>query len=79
MRFPGIVFSIATFFVAADSAIAARQHELDDCAESDPDRSIAVYTLSALPSKGDLLLSRRSARMYGPAVRCKTDFQDQRT
>ena len=44
MRFPGIVFSIATFFVMAGSAIAASQRELDDCAGSNPDGSIAVYT-----------------------------------
>jgi lipoprotein NlpI len=44
MRFPGIVFSIATFFVMAGSAMAASQRDLDDCAGTDPDRSIAVYT-----------------------------------
>ena len=44
MRFPGIVFSIATFFVITGYAIAARQGEFDDCAGSDPDRSIAVRT-----------------------------------
>ena len=44
MRFPGIIFSIATFFVITGYAIAARQGEFDDCAGSDPDRSIAVRT-----------------------------------
>ena len=68
MRFPGIVFSIATFFVMADSAIAARQHELDDCAGSDPDRSIAVYTRipqgRGEPAKNDAIACNNRGLAY---------------
>jgi lipoprotein NlpI len=83
MRFPGIVFSIATFFVLADSAIAARQHELDDCAGSDPDRSIAVYTGifqgRGEPAKNDAIACNNRGLAYrdkGELDRAIDDFNE---
>jgi len=83
MRFPGIVFSIATFFVMADSAIAARQHELDDCAGSDPDRSIAVYTRipqgRGEPAKNDAIACNNRGLAYrdkGELDRAIADFNE---
>jgi lipoprotein NlpI len=83
MRFPGIVFSIATFFVMADSAIAARQHELDDCAGSDPDRSIAVYTRipqgRGEPAKNDAIACNNRGLAYrdkGDLDRAVADFNE---
>jgi lipoprotein NlpI len=83
MRFPGIVFSIATFFVMADSAIAARQHELDDCAGSDPDRSIAVYTRipqgRGEPAKNDAIACNNRGLAYrgrGELDRAIGDFNE---
>jgi lipoprotein NlpI len=83
MRFRGIVFSIATFFVMADSAIAARQHELDDCAGSDPDRSIAVYTRipqgRGEPAKNDAIACNNRGLAYrdkGELDRAIADFNE---
>jgi tetratricopeptide (TPR) repeat protein len=83
MRFPGIVFSIAAFFVIAGSAIAASQREFDDCAGSDPDRSIAVYTGilqgRGEPAKNDAIACNNRGLTYrdkGELDRAIADFNE---
>jgi len=83
MRFPGIVFSIVTLFVMAGSAIATSQRQLDDCAGSDPDRSIAVYTRipqgRGEPAKNDAIACNNRGLAYrdkGELDRAVADFNE---